>query len=248
MGWPAISPTLMRTLASPKEVEHRSSTTLREKPVKVGATVVRHGRYVTFRLAEGAVPGKSTARYKTMGWVCLDDEKPGRTGFRIRPDYQNRTVSRLLCRRGGFPSLAACVDGWEGPIMTYAIVTLAVSILAAHVPARADGPPAAEARAPARDGLAGPWSIVPSGAVSEYPRPDGNPPEVEAQRAARRTRVAGGPIPCGCLRPDFGQPGVLLRSARSRSARGSSQRASRSGRSCTMMASRAAITVNQVCP
>jgi len=46
----------MRTLALPKEVEHWSLTTLREKLVKIGAKVVRHGRYVTFQLAEVAVP------------------------------------------------------------------------------------------------------------------------------------------------------------------------------------------------
>ena len=45
----------MRTLALPKEAEHWSLTTLREKPVKIGAEVVRHGRYVTFQLAEVAV-------------------------------------------------------------------------------------------------------------------------------------------------------------------------------------------------
>jgi hypothetical protein len=45
----------MRTLALPKEVEHWSMTTLREKLVKIGAKVVRHGRYVTFQLAEVAV-------------------------------------------------------------------------------------------------------------------------------------------------------------------------------------------------
>ncbi len=42
----------MRTLALPAEVEHWSLTTLREKLVKIGAKVVRHGRYVTFQLAE----------------------------------------------------------------------------------------------------------------------------------------------------------------------------------------------------
>ncbi|MDP6928045.1 MAG: transposase, partial [Rhodospirillales bacterium] len=42
--------------ALPKEVEHWSLTTLREKLVKIGAKVVRHGRYVTFQLAEVAVP------------------------------------------------------------------------------------------------------------------------------------------------------------------------------------------------
>ena len=41
----------MRTLALPKEGEHWSLTTLREKLVKIGAKVVRHGRYVTFQLA-----------------------------------------------------------------------------------------------------------------------------------------------------------------------------------------------------
>ena len=40
----------------PKEVAHRSLTTLREKLLKIGAKVVRHGRYVTFQLAEVAVP------------------------------------------------------------------------------------------------------------------------------------------------------------------------------------------------
>ena len=46
----------MRTLALPKEVEHWSLTTLREKLVKIGAKIVRHGRYVTFQLAEVAIP------------------------------------------------------------------------------------------------------------------------------------------------------------------------------------------------
>ena len=45
----------MRTLALPREVEHWSLTTLREKLVKIGAKVVLHGRYVTFQLAEVAV-------------------------------------------------------------------------------------------------------------------------------------------------------------------------------------------------
>jgi hypothetical protein len=46
----------MRTLALPKEVEHWSLTTLREKLVTIGAKMVSHGRYVTFQLAEVAVP------------------------------------------------------------------------------------------------------------------------------------------------------------------------------------------------
>ncbi len=46
----------VRTLALPKEVEHWSLTTLREKLVKIGARVVSHGRYVAFQLARVAVP------------------------------------------------------------------------------------------------------------------------------------------------------------------------------------------------
>ncbi len=47
---------LMRTLALPKDVEHWSLTTLREKLIKIGAKVVHHGRYTTFQLAEVAIP------------------------------------------------------------------------------------------------------------------------------------------------------------------------------------------------
>jgi hypothetical protein len=45
-------------LALPKEVEHWSLMTLREKLVKIGVKMVSHGRYVTFQLAEVAVPRK----------------------------------------------------------------------------------------------------------------------------------------------------------------------------------------------
>jgi hypothetical protein len=38
------------------EVEHRSLTALKEKLVEIGAKAVRHGRYVTFQLAEIANP------------------------------------------------------------------------------------------------------------------------------------------------------------------------------------------------
>ncbi len=43
-------------LTLPREVEHWSLTTLREKLIKIGAKVVRHGRYVTLKLAEVAIP------------------------------------------------------------------------------------------------------------------------------------------------------------------------------------------------
>ena len=46
----------LRTLALPQAVEHWSLTTLREKLIKIGAKVVRQGRYVTFQPAEVAIP------------------------------------------------------------------------------------------------------------------------------------------------------------------------------------------------
>ncbi len=62
----------MRTLALPKEVEHWSLTTLREKLVKIGAKVVNHGRYVTFQLAEGAVPRSLFQKFLGL----IDDLRP----------------------------------------------------------------------------------------------------------------------------------------------------------------------------
>jgi hypothetical protein len=48
---------LIRAVALPEEIAHWSLTTLRERLVKIGARIVRHGRYVVFQLAEVAVPG-----------------------------------------------------------------------------------------------------------------------------------------------------------------------------------------------
>jgi hypothetical protein len=46
----------LRQLVEPDAVAQWSLTTLREMLVKVGARLVRHGRYVTFQLAEVAAP------------------------------------------------------------------------------------------------------------------------------------------------------------------------------------------------
>ncbi|MCP4330326.1 MAG: IS1380 family transposase [Alphaproteobacteria bacterium] len=52
----------MRTLALPEAVEQWSLTSLREKLIKIGARIVTHGRYVTFQMAEVAVPGDCSPR------------------------------------------------------------------------------------------------------------------------------------------------------------------------------------------
>ncbi len=52
----------LRRLALPRSVKHWSSTTLREKLIKMGAKVVRHAKYVTFQTDEVAVPRELFAR------------------------------------------------------------------------------------------------------------------------------------------------------------------------------------------
>ncbi len=61
-----------RTLASPTDVEHWSLTTLRDKLVKIGAKVVRHGRSVSFQLAEVAVPRELFRKALSL----IDDLRP----------------------------------------------------------------------------------------------------------------------------------------------------------------------------
>jgi hypothetical protein len=56
----------MRTLAMPKATEPWSLTSLREKLIKMGAKVVSHGRYITFRLAEIAVPREMFAEILSL--------------------------------------------------------------------------------------------------------------------------------------------------------------------------------------
>jgi hypothetical protein len=46
----------LRTLALPRRVSQWTLTTLRDKLIKIGAKVVRHAKYVTFQMAEVAIP------------------------------------------------------------------------------------------------------------------------------------------------------------------------------------------------
>src|SRR5271170_5336318 len=56
----------MRTLSMPKAAEPWSLTSLREKLIKIGAKVVRHGRYTTFQMAEVAVPRQMFAEILSL--------------------------------------------------------------------------------------------------------------------------------------------------------------------------------------
>ena len=64
----------MRTLALPDAVEQWSLTSLREKLIKIGAKIVRHGRYVTFQM-------RRRPRRGSTG-MCMPS--PSLAGFRNR--------------------------------------------------------------------------------------------------------------------------------------------------------------------
>jgi len=90
----------LRRLALPKPVRHWSLTTLREKLIKIGAKVTRHGKYATFQLAEVAVTellradagqdrtaGDSAASRLPVGVECRDGaEKALDEGQRQSPE------------------------------------------------------------------------------------------------------------------------------------------------------------------
>ncbi len=110
----------LRTLALPEAVEHWSLTTLREKLIKIGAKVVRHGRYITFQLAEVAIPrslfanilrlidGLRPAPLWSVGWVF--DRQIGLIRGGTRP---TAPVHDGNC--GANALRAPIVGNWGGP-------------------------------------------------------------------------------------------------------------------------------------
>ena len=79
----------LRRLALPQSVRQWSLTTLKEKLVKIGAKVTRHAKYVTFQMAEVAVPRqlfasilKRIGRLKNSPALCPSGEprSPRRDG------------------------------------------------------------------------------------------------------------------------------------------------------------------------
>ena len=67
---------LMRTLALPDAVEQGSLTSLREKLIKIGAKIVRHGRYVTFQMAEIVIPRDLFGRHPAPVSTGSDRRQP----------------------------------------------------------------------------------------------------------------------------------------------------------------------------
>ena len=67
----------MRTLALPDAVEQWSLTSLREKLIKIGAKIVRHGRYVTFQMAEVVIPRDLCRRHPAPHRPAQTAASPG---------------------------------------------------------------------------------------------------------------------------------------------------------------------------
>jgi len=108
----------MRTVAMPGTAQPWSLTSLREKLIKIGAKVVTHGRYVTFQMAEVAVPRQtfaedpvadcpapSTARAGMSGWQ--EQNAAGAYSRGMRWCGQNSAVQRSAAVNRELRSLVA---------------------------------------------------------------------------------------------------------------------------------------------
>ena len=59
----------LRTLATPEPIKDWSLTTLKEKLIKIGAKVVRHGRYLAFQMAEVAICLFPRSHREGLAWT-----------------------------------------------------------------------------------------------------------------------------------------------------------------------------------
>ena len=82
----------------PKEVEHWSLTTIREKLIKIGAKVVSNCRYVTFQMAEVAVSHYLLRRILRQIDVGNHHQRPGDRETTCPPHLLGNTRN-LFCLR-----------------------------------------------------------------------------------------------------------------------------------------------------
>jgi hypothetical protein len=75
----------------PETAEPWSLTSLREKLIKIGAKVVSHGRYVTFQMAEVAVPRRLFGEILRL--ICGQDRSQRRNWDGEMRYHDGRSVS-----------------------------------------------------------------------------------------------------------------------------------------------------------
>ena len=97
----------------PKTAEPWSLTSLREKLIKIGAKVVSHGRYVTFQMAEVAVPRQMFADILSLDRRPAGTARAGMTGVEVR--YGDGTMGEVRL----VVSKAACFGAAARPIGGY---------------------------------------------------------------------------------------------------------------------------------
>lgn len=93
----------MRTLAMPKTAQPWSLTSLGDKLIKIGAKVVSHGRYVTFQMAEVAVPQHRNEMVRH--WLFVSNHiaqmsceiVEGRLSFQVLPRETSGSRRREAC-------------------------------------------------------------------------------------------------------------------------------------------------------
>jgi hypothetical protein len=95
----------LRTLATPEPIKDWSLTSLKEKLIKIGAKVVRHGRYVIFQMAEVAIPRQMfqeilrliaelrphppPAPARGVRWLCIQELQMGGVRPNARENGRN---------------------------------------------------------------------------------------------------------------------------------------------------------------
>jgi hypothetical protein len=96
----------LRQLVLPKPIRGWTLTTLREKLIKIGAKVVAHAKYVTFQLAEVAVPRQLFARIlERIGQLRLACAS-GWAALRPRNRCDRRRRASVVRRWGGIRGLS----------------------------------------------------------------------------------------------------------------------------------------------
>jgi hypothetical protein len=178
--------TFLRTLALPEGVERWSLTTLREKLVKIGARVVSHGRYVTFQMAEVAVPRRLFAE---VLWLIgrLRAPRLGHKGGSDRRGPETRGKVRLNGRKTASSGPAGVAIYREASFRA----VRSTNWIAAQVPTGGQGP--------VDSGIRG--MSVDLRSPSRYRCASGRGGGDRRQRVARRKPAAARPVAVATARP-----------------------------------------------
>jgi hypothetical protein len=98
----------MRTVAVPGTAQPWSLISLREKLIKIGAKVVTHGRYVTFQMAQVAVPRRCSPR--SCRWLPSSEHCAGMSGRQEQNGAGGHRRGMRWCRQNSEVQRSAAVN------------------------------------------------------------------------------------------------------------------------------------------